>query len=339
MLPSPTVAEPGVATTTPAGAPSTAKRTKLWKIHYRAHNGKRRDAFVLLPAWYGPRNNPPLPLIISPHGRGVTGRANARLWGNLPGRGGFAVVNPDGQGRRLPKHSWGNYGQVRDLARMPEILRRQLPWIRIDTERVYAFGGSMGGQESLLLLARYPERLAGVAVFDAVTDFARQYRRFTFVGCNKRCLQSWKGHIGYRLRRLARDEVGGSPKTLPTSFAMRSPITYARAIGASCVPLQVWWSVADLVVTAPQQQSGKFFWTLRGLNPDAPLSGFVGFWIHSSAMRDRTGLPLALATFGLLPSAGESTWPSARQIPLRRSGNACDEVRGGAPGSPRLRPE
>ena len=26
---------------------------------------------MVLPDWYGPENNPPLPLVISPHGRGV----------------------------------------------------------------------------------------------------------------------------------------------------------------------------------------------------------------------------------------------------------------------------
>jgi hypothetical protein len=39
---------------------------------------------------------------------------------------------------------------------------------------VYAFGASMGGQESLLLVARNPALPAGVAAFDAVTDMAKR---------------------------------------------------------------------------------------------------------------------------------------------------------------------
>ena len=46
---------------------------RIWTIHYLAHNGGRRIAFVLLPRWYGPRHNPAIPLVISPHGRGVPG--------------------------------------------------------------------------------------------------------------------------------------------------------------------------------------------------------------------------------------------------------------------------
>jgi len=30
----------------------------------------------VLPDWYGPHDNPPLPLIISPHGRGVPAAEN-----------------------------------------------------------------------------------------------------------------------------------------------------------------------------------------------------------------------------------------------------------------------
>ena len=35
----------------------TAIRT--WKIHYRAHNGVRRAAYVVLPSWYGPGSSRP----------------------------------------------------------------------------------------------------------------------------------------------------------------------------------------------------------------------------------------------------------------------------------------
>ena len=234
-------------------------KLRIWKIAYRAHNGARRNAWVLLPSWYGPRNHPAIPLIVSPHGRGLTGRANAGLWGSLPADGPFAVVNPDGQGRLLPAYSWGSYGQVEDLARMPSIVRRTLPWLRIETSRVYTFGGSMGGQEALLLVARHPTLFAGAAVFDAVTDFALQYREFLHLTCRNACRKIWAGELGKGLQELARKEVGGTPKTAPISFAMRSPLSYARALAFSCVPLQFWWSNADRIVRNQREQSGRLF--------------------------------------------------------------------------------
>jgi pimeloyl-ACP methyl ester carboxylesterase len=281
------------------------------RIRYRAHNGEARDAYVLLPSWYGPKNDPPLPLIISPHGRGLSGRANAALWGDLPARGPFAVVSPDGQGRRLPLHSWGFTGQIEDLAKMPSIVARALPWMRVDRSQIYAFGGSMGGQETLLLLARHPRLLAGAAAFDAVTDLALQYRHFPQLPCNLSCRRRRGLPRGLGVQRLAQLEIGGSPRTAPVAYAVRSPMTYARRIAFSCVPLELWYSVADRVIEQ-RRQSRKLLWEIRRLNPRAPVDTFAGFWIHSAEMRARYRLPLALATFGLL--AEEIQPPSGLRV-------------------------
>jgi pimeloyl-ACP methyl ester carboxylesterase len=277
-----------------------AKQVRVLKIHYRAHDGTKRGAYVVLPAWYGPKEHQRIPLVISPHGRGVSARANARLWGALPARGMFAVISPEGAGRKLSRFSWGSFGQIDDLARMPRIARRALPWLRIDSRRVYAFGGSMGGQETLLLLARYPKLLAGAAAFDAVTDFARQYRNFSRIPCPKRCRKQWSGPIGRKLQSLAQLELGGTPRSRPGAYAVRSPVTYARSLAASCVPLQIWWSVADKIVSNQHQQSGALFWKLKELNPRAPVQAYIGHWKHSHEMQASTRLPLALAEFGLI---------------------------------------
>jgi pimeloyl-ACP methyl ester carboxylesterase len=290
------------------------------KVHYIAHDGHASTATVVLPSWYGPAANPPLPLVISPHGRGLNGSANSILWGNLPGRGSFAVINPDARGRRVAGHSWGYAGQIADLARMPEILRTTMPWLRIDRARIYAFGGSMGGQETLLLLARHPSLLAGAAAFSSVTDLALQYRNFDRVRCKNACRVLLGTQFGSTLRKIARREIGGGPGTRPAAYAARSPITHARAIAGSCVPLQLWWSVSDQVVVDQQSQSGKLFWQLRQLNPRANVEAFVGFWIHSAEMRARTGLPLALSRFGLLPQA--KAWENIRHVRTPAEG-AC----------------
>jgi pimeloyl-ACP methyl ester carboxylesterase len=219
-----------------AASAAGASRIRIWTIHYRAQDGAARAAYVVLPAWYGPHNDPPIPLVISPHGRGVTGRANVVAWGALPARGPFAIVSPDGEGRRLPLESWGAPGQIEDLARMPQIIRATLPWLRIQRGRIYAVGGSMGGQEALLLLARHPRLLAGVAAFDAVTDLTRQYRNFPRLACNDSCLRKWAEPLGQGLRKMTQLEIGGTPELLPREYAERSPLTYAHRIAASCVP-------------------------------------------------------------------------------------------------------
>src|SRR5262249_3349384 len=58
--------------TSDLSASAAGRQVRIWRVVYRAHNGAARDAFVVLPSWYGPNNDPPIPLVISPHGRGVT---------------------------------------------------------------------------------------------------------------------------------------------------------------------------------------------------------------------------------------------------------------------------
>ena len=280
---------------------------RVWRIEYPAHDGSWQPAYLALPAWYGPENNPPIPLVISPHGRGVFPRTNLGHFGDLPAVGGFAVVSPRGQGRRLSLHSWGYPAQIRDLAKMPRHVTEWLPWVQLDSRRIYAFGGSMGGQESLLIAAHYPRLLAGVAAFDAVADFEAQYWNFRFVHCDGPCTQGLREPVGPMLQKLARKEVGGTPGTAPRAYARRSPLTYADRLASAGVPIQLWWSREDRVVVRPEQQSEALYRRITDLNPAARIASFVGAWRHTGAMRADKLLPLALAEFGLLPPAYRGT--------------------------------
>jgi dipeptidyl aminopeptidase/acylaminoacyl peptidase len=273
---------------TPASALAVAvrrslPRTDVLLFHYRAHDGVVRRAWLLLPTNYrGTR----LPLVISPHGRGTSARANVRLWGDLPGLGGFAVVNPAGEGRRLGVFSWGDPGQIDDLARMPALVRAQ--GVNVDPHRIYAIGGSMGGQETLLLLARHPHLLAGAAAFDPATDMARRYWDFEDLP---------DGHV---LQQLAREEIGGTPLTDPSAYAVRSPDTYARQIALSGVPLLLYWSTRDRVISDQLDETAALATAIRGWNPAAPVEVFRGRWRHTAEMRWSSRLPGALVRFRLL---------------------------------------
>ena len=277
---------PGTLSARPGPPPSLVR---VVRIRYRAHDGLARLAYLILPASYKPGSDPAIPLVISPHGRGVGARANIRRWGNLPALGNFAVINPEGQGRRLTLFSWGDPGEIRDLARMPQIVRHAVPWLHIARHRVYAFGGSMGGQETLLLLARFPHLLAGAAAFDAPTNMAARYQAFDRLP------------FGDGLQRLARLEIGGTPATDPRGYAIRSPLDYARRFAFDGVQLQIWWSNRDRTVTNQQNESGLLYRNIKRLNPAAPVSEFVGGWAHTTEMASHGYLPYALSRFGLLP--------------------------------------
>jgi pimeloyl-ACP methyl ester carboxylesterase len=264
------------------------------ELHYRANDGERRLAYLVLPSWYGQHDGPALPLVIAPHGTGPGPFLElSRAWGDLAGRGSFAVVFPEGQGRRLAHYSWGYAGQIDDLARMPQILEAALPWLRIDRARIYAVGGSMGGQETLLLVARYPRLLAGAVSFDAPGDMALRYEQF--------------GRLsdGDFLRAQMRKEIGGAPAEVPDAYAERSPIHFARSIATSGVPLQIWWSTRDELVVDQRYHSGRIYSDVKRLNPHAPVTQIVGTWPHTAEMRWDRRLPDALRFLGLLSSSGE----------------------------------
>ena len=274
--------------------------TEARLIHYVAHDGVRRTAWLLLPITEVKRA---IPLIISPHGRGVGAGQNALFWGDLPGEGGFAVINPAGEGRRLHWFSWGAPGQISDLARMPQIAREH--GVDVDPRRIYAFGGSMGGQETLLLVARHPRLLAGAAAFDPATDMRRRY--FDFAALKH----------GLGLQRLAREEIGGTPSQDPAAYADRSPDHYARQIAFSGVPLQIFWSSRDRIIVDQTSEAGALADDIRRLNPRAKLWDFTGEWSHTAEMQADRRLPRALARFGLLPWA--EVPPLGRREPVRRA--------------------
>jgi poly(3-hydroxybutyrate) depolymerase len=269
--------------------PAANAGVRTLTFDYRTHSGTLRTAYLVLPSWYGERRHPRIPFVISPHGRGVNGKYNLRFWGAIAARGPFAVVSPDGQGRKLgPAYSWGWRGQIDDLARMPALATSAFPWLRIDTTRIYAIGDSMGAQEVLLLAARMP--LAGVAAFDPVSDMAARYR-------------AWSVTPGETdLPAKARIEFGGSPASSPHAYALRSPISYVRAIARSRIPIQLWWSTKDVVITDQDVQSVHFYDRLVAL--DARVARVVGDWAHGHAMHPQTNLPAALACFGLIPRSG-----------------------------------
>ncbi len=253
----------------------------VW-VYYTAWNGAKRAALLVLPKWYGPKVHPAIPLVISPHGRGGTARGNALLWGGLPAFGPFAVVDPQGQGRKLTGYSWGWRGQIDDLARMPKILEAALPWFRVDHSRIYAIGSSMGGQETLLLAALHPKLLTAAAPLDSATDMAARYKAFAALP------------NGAGLQRLARIEIGGTPASAPRAYAARSPTSYVHQLATNGVPLDIWWSRNDKIVVNQNQESGRLYRAIMRANPKAPVEQFVGNWAHSHEMNPLARLPLAL---------------------------------------------
>jgi poly(3-hydroxybutyrate) depolymerase len=260
--------------------PATASGTRLVTLRFRGPGGHEDAVVVAMPAWYGPRRHPALPLIISPHGRGGTARGNARRWGDLPGRLGVIVLNAGLSGRVLQRDSWAWPPEIEGLARLPRLVRQRVHYLRFDSRRIYAAGDSMGGQEALMLLARHPRLLAAVAAADPVTNFLERERQFA------RSADS-RGE-----KRRARVEVGASPQRAPWLYLRRSPYAYAATIASAGVPTRLWWSRLDRVVIEQQKtQAGELFTAVKRRNPDAPISERITDDRHGWIFWSDHGLP------------------------------------------------
>jgi len=81
------------------------------------------------------------------------------------------------------------------------------------------------------------------------------------------------------------------------------PRAYARAIARSSIPLQLWWSRRDSVITDQAAETAVFYRRLVGIAPAAPVQQIVGYWsTHTRCIRDAA--TAALACFGLVDPAG-----------------------------------
>jgi pimeloyl-ACP methyl ester carboxylesterase len=229
--------------------------------------------------------------VISPHGREGDALHTCAAWGDLPGYARVAVVCPQGHGARLARDSWGAPGQIRDLARMPSIVAHALPGLRFARDRTYAVGASMGGQEVLLLDARYPRLLAGVVAIDAVTDLAMRYQDM--------------GRLanGRGVKALMRREVGGRPEDVPAAYAARSPLHFAGRLARSRASIGIWWSSHDWTVSNQAlHQSGRLVKVLAASHPCSEVYQRYGHWSHSWVFLHETYEPLVF--FGLLQQRG-----------------------------------
>jgi hypothetical protein len=87
-------------------------------------------------------------------------------------------------------------------------------------------------------------------------------------------------------------ELGGTPAHVGWLYLRRSPVTFARTIAFSGVPLQIWWNPhEDVVVHQATTQSGAFVRLLRRLNPEAPVDPVVHERPHGEVFRSSGSLP------------------------------------------------
>ena len=163
---------------------------------------------------------------------------------------------------------------------LPRLLPRFLPYLHIDPNRVYAAGDSMGGQETLMLVARRPDLFAAAVAADPVTNFARRWHQFPVSG------------ESFGEQSAATREVGATPGEARWLYVRRSPLFFARTFAFSGVPIELWWNPRDTVVIREgSTQTGDFYRTVKRLNPQAPLAARLDRTMHGWSFKYDHQLP------------------------------------------------
>lgn len=217
----------------------------------------------------------PVPLVLAPHPIGWTAaqdyfggieglkRGAHPGWRTLADRHGVVIAQPHGHGRIDPLASCAFAGQITDMAFLIDELPRQ--GFAVDPRRVYVSGLSMGGLEAVVLLGRYPDRLAGGFVFNAVLDLATWYDDLR---------RSPIGDIqAYRTWERIAAEVGGTPEEIPDAYDARSAFAVTEALTRT--PLMLYWTQYDSVV--PRQathHSLHLYRTIKSLAFASPVAEY-----------------------------------------------------------------
>ena len=228
-----------------------------------------RTAYVVLPAWYGTRRHPSIPVVISPHGRGVSGSYNLRFWGDVAGAGAVCRHLARRHGRRLAVLLVGLRGPDRRPRADAGASRRRRSRGCGSTRARVRIGDSMGGQEVLLLAARSGIRLAGVAAFDPVTSMAARYRVWP--------MTPGEAH----LPALARVEFGGTPAQVPECVrSAKSDLARARD-RAQRHPDPAVVEPPRLGRHRPGAQTAALLRPPRRARAEARVQEVVGYWEHA----------------------------------------------------------
>jgi pimeloyl-ACP methyl ester carboxylesterase len=336
--------------------PSNLGRVRPWTIQYLAWDGSTaRQATIVLPSDWGPDHHPrPLPLVISPHGRNGFGVVNAYYyWKELPADGPFALVCPEGLGRAHDQASdpsdqpppalgfftYGYPAHIDDLARMPSIVQSTLPWLDLDLARVYVLGSSMGGQETLLLAAKYPHglmggtgSLAGAAAFDSPCDLVIQCgyltnqptppgsgqpppefaaRMLEEVGARPPNRPGWnESAVFYDVKAGTQWSIRQLLNTLPddqSKWDERTPLNpaYVSQLASLPFPLRLYWSSADTTVgNQGRDHTGKLYNEIMAASAAADVHQVAGTWQHSVEFEQGSPddqITGALRSFSLIP--------------------------------------
>ncbi|MBN2073410.1 MAG: prolyl oligopeptidase family serine peptidase [Actinobacteria bacterium] len=227
---------------------------------------------LLLSLPLNPDSKKSYPLIVSPHPFGwsnfenfFSGAADLlypfKGWTGISEKYGAVVALPLGHGRFYEKISLSYEAQIEDLVMIPDVLMKS--HVRIDTDRMFLCGLSMGGMETMTVLGAKPGIFKAGFSFNGIADLAAWYGD---VGSGK----ADRKLTDMDILKLVEDETGGTPGNALNIYLKRSAVNYIGALSGS--NLMIYWSSMDSIVVGQEEKQGKKLYDIiKGRNPGAAI--------------------------------------------------------------------
>ena len=229
-----------------------------------------------------------------------TSAANALIWGDLPGEGGFARHQPGRRGTAAALVLVGRRGPDR----RPGAHAR---------DRRGARGPTSTGAGSTRSAARWAARRRCCSSRSTRTCSPARPRSIRRPTCAAATATSPRCKTARTLQALARDEIGGTPAQVPAAYARAQPRPLRG--GDRAAPASRCSSTGasrDRVIADQRSRRGALARAILRATTTTRASGTsTGEWEHTAEMRSSRRLPRALARFGLLP------WRDVPPLPCR----------------------
>jgi pimeloyl-ACP methyl ester carboxylesterase len=196
-----------------------------------------------------------VPLLIGIHGMGSNGQAmrdflaaeaNNRSWLlAAPDMHGNYYVNTGGYALAWP-------GAQHDIIDTREYMMSEY---EVDPSRIYVTGGSMGGQTTAIMAAKYPDVFAAATPWKPLTDLTDWYNEVDALG------------DPYGDLAAIEHETGGTPSEVPFEYQRRSPMEMPQ--NSRLIPIKMWHDQLDVLV--PIHHSYDLRDAINDWNPLAPV--------------------------------------------------------------------
>ncbi|MDY7080775.1 MAG: prolyl oligopeptidase family serine peptidase, partial [Chloroflexota bacterium] len=175
-----------------------------------------------------------VPLIIGIHGMGTSGEWARDFLAAEANDRGWLLAAPEMHGDyyiNTGQYALAWPGAQHDIIDTIEFMMSEY---KVDPSRIYIAGGSMGGQTSAMMTAKYPDVFAAAVPWKPLTDLTDWYGELDDLG-----------NPYDNLPRI-RDETGGTPSEVPFEYQRRSPMQAPQ--NSRLTPIKMWHDVDDQLV-------------------------------------------------------------------------------------------